>query len=94
MLLYSVKDLRFPLEYFNSINYSLKNYRNLDICKVKPTKCNKNFEPDLVSFFPRFSVKLQAACLKCGLCKIVGEGGGYFFNSSPPLSPASQALRH
>ena len=25
---------------------------------------------------------------------IAGEGGGHFFNSSLPLSPASQALRH
>ena len=26
--------------------------------------------------------------------RTAGEGGGYFFNSSPPLTPASQTLRH
>ena len=26
--------------------------------------------------------------------RTVGEGGGYFFNSSLPLPPASQTLRH
>ena len=26
--------------------------------------------------------------------KIAGEGGEYLFNSSPPLPPASQTLRH
>ena len=44
----------------------------------------RNFFFFLFFFFPR----------KFTNQRTVGEGGGHFFNSSLPLSPASQTLRH
>ena len=44
----SAKHLR--LEYFSSINYSFRNYIFFDINKIKPTKRNKSFEFNLLSF--------------------------------------------
>ena len=63
MLLCSVKDLRFPLEYFSFIKYSLKNYRVLDIYKTKLIERKKNFEPTLLSF-SLLNHQLKAVCLQ------------------------------
>ena len=43
--------LRFPAEYFPFIKYSLKNFRVLNIYQTKLFERNKNFEPNLLSFF-------------------------------------------
>ena len=51
MLLYSIKDLMiFTWIFFFYLQYSLKNYRVLDIYRTKLIESNKNFGPNRLSF--------------------------------------------
>ena len=58
---------RFPAEYFSFIKYSLKDFRVSVIYQTKLFEHNRNFEPNLRSFF--ITQSLVASCMSTDFTK-------------------------